>query len=111
MFGCASFQGTDATVYLDAFAMLRDRYLVPKRWFPRVKPQKVFHFAARLRRKPDMTRALRRMPPLLRSYLMMGGWVSDHAVVDVQMNTPHVFTGIEIRSIPATRKRLLRALS
>ena len=111
LFGCASFQGTDATVYLDAFAMLRDRYLVPKRWFPRVKAQKVFHFATRLRRKPDMTRALRRMPPLLRSYLMMGGWVSDHAVVDVQMNTLHVFTGIEIRSIPATRKRLLRALS
>jgi len=70
------------------------------------KPRKFFTF-----RKPDMTRALRRMPPLLRSYLMMGGWVSDHAVVDVQMNTLHVFTGIEIRSIPATRKRLLRALS
>ncbi|MBT4567722.1 MAG: ornithine-acyl-ACP acyltransferase, partial [Marinovum sp.] len=66
---------------------------------------------ARLRRKPDMRQALRRMPPLLRSYLMMGGWVSDHAVVDSQLNTLHVFTGIEIRSMPAARKRLLRALS
>jgi len=111
LFGCASFQGTDATAYLDAFAMLRDRYLAPKCWFPRVKAPKIFHFATRLRRKPDMTKALRRMPPLLRSYLMMGGWVSDHAVVDLQMNTLHVFTGIEIQSIPAARKRLLRALS
>ena len=111
LFGCASFQGTDATAYLDAFAMLCDRYLAPKCWFPRVKAPKIFHFATRLRRKPDMTKALRRMPPLLRSYLMMGGWVSDHAVVDLQMNTLHVFTGIEIQSIPAARKRLLRALS
>jgi putative hemolysin len=51
-----------------------------------------------------------RMPPLLRTYLMMGGWVSDHAVVDRQMNTLHVFTGLEIGAIPAARKRLLRAL-
>ncbi|MDA7550663.1 GNAT family N-acetyltransferase [Rhodobacteraceae bacterium] len=111
LFGCASFQGTDATAYLDAFAVLRDKYLAPKRWLPRVKAPRVFRFAARLRRKPDMRQALRKMPPLLRSYLMMGGWVSDHAVVDSQMNTLHVFTGIEIGSIPAVRKRLLQALS
>lgn len=111
LFGCASFQGTDTADYLDAFTMLRDKYLAPKRWLPRVKSPTVFRFAARLRRKPDMRQALRRMPPLLRSYLMMGGWVSDHAVVDSQLNTLHVFTGIEIRSMPAARKRLLRALS
>jgi hypothetical protein len=49
------------------------------------------------------------MPPLLRTYLMMGGWVSDHAVVDDHMNTLHVFTGVEIGAIPPVRKRLLRA--
>ena len=41
---------------------------------------------------------------------MMGGWVSDHAVVDRQMGTLHVFTGLEIGAIPESRKRLLRAL-
>jgi putative hemolysin len=50
------------------------------------------------------------MPPLLRSYLMMGGWVSDHAVVDRDLNTLHVFTGLEIRAIPEDRARLLRAV-
>jgi putative hemolysin len=50
------------------------------------------------------------MPPLLRTYLLMGGWVSDHAVVDRQLNTMHVFTGVEIGMIPAARKRLLRAV-
>jgi hypothetical protein len=41
----------------------------------------------------------------------MGGWVSDHAVIDRQMNTLHVFTGLEIAAIPPNRARLLRALA
>ncbi|NNE54267.1 MAG: GNAT family N-acetyltransferase [Sulfitobacter sp.] len=110
LFGCSSFAGVDTEAYLDAFAMLRARHLGPKRWLPRVKAPDVFRFAARLRRRPDARKAMLRMPPLLRTYLMMGGWVSDHAVVDHQMNTLHVFTGVEIGSIPAARKRLLRAL-
>ncbi len=111
LFGCSSFKGTDADPYLDAFAMLRDRHLAPKRFIPRPKAPKIFQFAQRLRRKPDLKQAQLRMPPLLRTYLMMGGWVSDHAVVDDHMNTLHVFTGLEIKAIPPARKRLLRAMS
>lgn len=111
LFGCSSFAGTETDDYLDAFAMLKHRHLAPKRWLPRVKAPHVFQFAARLRRKPDAKKAMLRMPPLLRTYLMMGGWVSDHAVVDQQMNTLHVFTGLEIGAIPPARKRLLRAIA
>ena len=110
LFGCSSFQCINATPYLDAFAMLKERHLAPEQWCPEVKAPSVFRFAERLRhRKPDAKQAMLRMPPLLRTYLMMGGWVSDHAVIDRQMNTLHVFTGLEIEAIPATRKRLLRA--
>lgn len=112
LFGCSSFHGTETETYLDAFAMLRERHLAPRRWWPRVKAPSVFRFAQRLRRhKPDLKLAMRHMPPLLRTYLMMGGWVSDHAVIDRHLNTLHVFTGVEIGAIPATRKRLLRALA
>jgi putative hemolysin len=110
LFGCSSFAGVETAQYHDAFAMLRARHLGPKRWLPRVKAPDVFRFAERLRRKPDVKKAMSRMPPLLRTYLLMGGWVSDHAVVDHQMNTLHVFTGLEIGAIPDSRKRLLRAL-
>lgn len=111
LFGCASFHGTDQNEYADSFAVLRDRHIAPKRWLPRVKAPNVFRFAQRLTGAPDMKQAMRRMPPLLKTYLMMGGWVSDHAVVDSHMNTLHVFTGVEIGSIPPARKRLLRALT
>ncbi|WP_170759539.1 GNAT family N-acetyltransferase [Ruegeria lacuscaerulensis] len=110
LFGCSSFAGTETSEYLDAFAMLKHRHLAPKRWLPRVKAPDVFRFAARLRRRPDSKKAMLRMPPLLRTYLTMGGWVSDHAVVDRHMNTLHVFTGLEIGAIPPARKRLLRTV-
>ncbi|MFC3571573.1 GNAT family N-acetyltransferase [Paracoccus simplex] len=110
LFGCSSFMGTDTQGYEDAFAMLRERHLAPKRWLPRVKAPQVFRFARALRlRKPDPRRAMAAMPPLLRSYLAMGGWVSDHAVVDRQLDTLHVFTGLEIGAIPPARAKLLRA--
>lgn len=109
--GCSSFHGTDAVYYADAFAMLRERHLAPKRWLPRIKAPNVFRFAERLRRKPDRTKALKRMPPLLKSYLTMGGWVSDHAVVDRDLNTLHVFTGLEIKAIPPARARALRSVA
>jgi putative hemolysin len=91
--------------------MLKERHLAPQRWLPRVKAPDVFRFARGLRRKPDAKRAMLTMPPLLRSYLAMGGWVSDHAVVDRDLNTLHVFTGLEIRALPEARARLLRGVA
>lgn len=112
LFGCSSFQGTEAARHADAFAVLRDRHIAPKRWLPRVKAPDVFRFARALRKfRPDPARAMLAMPPLLRTYLAMGGWVSDHAVVDHKLDTLHVFTGLEIRSIPEPRVRLLRAVA
>ena len=112
LFGCSSFIGTEPEEHAEAFAMLKECHLGPRRWLPRVKAPKVFRFARALRlRKPDPKLAMAAMPPLLRSYLAMGGWVSDHAVVDPALKTIHVFTGVEIRAIPPARKRLLRAVA
>ncbi|WBU55518.1 GNAT family N-acetyltransferase [Paracoccus sediminicola] len=112
LFGCSSFTGTDTQGYADTFALLKERHLAPRRWLPRVKAPKVFRFARALRRqKPDLKRAQAGLPPLLRSYLMMGGWVSDHAVVDDELGTLHVFTGLEIATIPAGRQKLLRGVA
>ncbi|MEO1239907.1 MAG: GNAT family N-acyltransferase [Pseudomonadota bacterium] len=107
LFGCSSFQGTDAKQYYDTFAMLRDRHIGPTRWLPRIKAPRVFEFARRLGKTADPKVGLRRMPPLLRTYLLMGGWVSDHAVVDRDLGTLHVFTGVEVSAIPPARRRSL----
>lgn len=110
LFGCSSFVGTEPEPHAEAFAMLREHHLAPRRWWPRVKAPMVFRFARALRLRPaDPRRAMAAMPPLLRSYLAMGGWVSDHAVVDPVLQTMHVFTGVEVRAIPDARKRRMRA--
>jgi putative hemolysin len=112
LFGCSSFEGVDAARHHDAFALLRARHIAPRRWLPRIKAPRVFPFGWRLRHvRPDPRRAFAALPPLLRSYLAMGGWVSDHAVVDPDLNTLHVFTGLEVRAIPPARARLLRAVA
>ncbi len=110
LFGCSSFEGTEAERYRDAFALLKKNHLAPRRWLPRVKAPRVFPFARRLRdARPDPRRAFLTLPPLLRGYLALGGWVSDHAVVDTDLNTLHVFTALEIAAIPPARARSLRA--
>jgi L-ornithine Nalpha-acyltransferase len=110
LFGCSSFAGTDAGCYRDTFGLMNTRHLGPERWRPGMKAPQTVLFAEDAAQGPDLRAAMLHMPPLLRTYLMMGGWVSDHAVIDRQMNTLHVFTGLEIDAIPEGRKRLLRGL-
>ena len=110
LFGCSSFEGADAEAHADALALLRARHIAPRRWLPRPKAAKIFRFGTLLRRKaPDPKRGMVRMPPLLRGYLSLGGWVSDHAVIDEDLNTLHVFTGVEIERVPHRMVRLLRS--
>ena len=112
LFGCSSFKGTDAREFRDAFALLGERHLAPKCWRPRVKAPRVFRFGRRRAGVvTDVRLALLRMPPLLRTYLAMGGWVSDHAVVDTELGTLHVFTGLEIGRIPPARAKALRLVA
>jgi putative hemolysin len=110
LFGCSSFAGCDPAPYDDAFALLRDGHAAPDAWRPGIAAPEVVSFAG-LAPMCDRARALRSLPGLLRSYLTMGGWVSDHAVIDRALGTLHVFTGLEIGRVPPARARLLRGVA
>ena len=105
MFGCSSFTGTDPGAHLAGFAMLKARFQAPERWAPGARAPEIFRFSKDMVAKPS----LRAVPPLLRTYLAMGGWVSDHAVIDRDLGTMHVFTGLEVSAVPTQRARALRA--
>jgi L-ornithine Nalpha-acyltransferase len=112
LFGCSSFVGTDPSLYADALAVLAAGHLAPERWKPSIKSANVVPLLQLTQsRKPDLPQAMRTMPPLLRSYISMGGWVSGHAVIDENLNTLHVFTGLEIAMIPPERARALRLIA
>lgn len=108
LFGCSSFAGADSTAHSQALAYLGHRHLAPPQWRPGKKPGQ----GVALPEIGEISdRAVSGIPPLLRTYLAMGGWVSDHAVPDSDLDTLHVFTGVEIDRIPAARARALRALA
>lgn len=94
LYGCSSFPA-------DGTGMMRlANRLAPDVWAPR--------------RKAAETQALSQvpgpLPSLLRSYLALGAAVSDHAVVDRDLGTLHVFTALPIASIPPPRARLLTGM-
>ncbi|WP_188676214.1 GNAT family N-acetyltransferase [Neptunicoccus cionae] len=107
MFGCSSFPGNDTAPYGAALALLHRRHLAPVKWAPRPKAAETRPLVSDDDHGPRDCRTP--MPSLLRTYLGMGGWVSDHAVIDRTLGTFHVFTGVEIAKIPQRRAELLRA--
>jgi L-ornithine Nalpha-acyltransferase len=111
LFGCSSFQGSDVAKHLDALSLLRAHVAQPQ-WAPLRRAAQVYSFAeANLAESRDARQGLQAMPSLLRTYLGMGGWVSDHAVIDDALDTLHVFTAVEIDRIPPARARLLRLIA
>jgi len=109
LIGCSSFRGVDPAPYHDVFALLHARHQAPSQLGPSVQAAEVWHYPAALAdHRLDLKQAQRLMPPLLRSYLMMGAWVSDHAVIDRNLGTLHVYTAVSIADVPHVRARLLR---
>ncbi len=110
LFGCSSFEGTDAARYADAFDLLAAQHLASDDQAPQSKAAQIVPYAQKATPVQDRRAALSQLPNLLKTYLTMGGWVSDHAVIDSQMNTLHVFTGLEIAAVPPARAAALRAI-
>lgn len=112
LFGCASFQGAQLALHRAALRWLSERHLAPDLWRPEVGRVEALAYARDLAGDAaDLAQAMAQMPPLLRTYLTMGGWVSDHAVVDRDLDTLHVFTAVEIAAIPPARARALREIA
>ncbi len=108
LFGCSSFDGAEPALHRDAMAHLARGYLAP----PALQPSVIAPESVDLRALAQHIPAHPpRLPSLLRTYLAMGAWVSDHAVIDRELNTLHVFTGLDVAAVPPARARALRALA
>lgn len=110
LFGCASFEGADPATHRAALALLGRDHLAPAAWAPGRGAPGTVDLAA-LGDQPDALAGRRAMPPLLRSYLAMGGWVGPHAVIDRALDTVQVFVAVDTARVPPARARALRALA
>lgn len=110
LFGCSSFDGADPNRHQVALALLRN-HLSPAQWAPRPQAAEIHRYSEATASPTLQREAIMGLPALLRTYLAMGGWVSDHAVIDRNLDTLHVFTAVEIDRIPPARARALRAVA
>jgi putative hemolysin len=90
MFGCASLHGTDPDALAPDLTYLYYNHLAP----PALRPRALPHRYVEMRRMPpgqlDPKRIQGQLPPLIKGYLRLGGFVGDGAVIDRQFNTTDV---------------------
>ncbi|MGE5268415.1 MAG: GNAT family N-acetyltransferase [Thiohalocapsa sp.] len=90
MFGCASLPGTDPDALKAPLSYLHHHHLAPPALRTRALPER---FVDMRRLDPaafDPIRTLAALPPLIKGYLRLGGFVGDGAVIDEQFNTTDV---------------------
>jgi len=87
MFGCASLPGTDPEKLATELSYLYEHHLAPPALRPRAKADRYIE----MRRVPvssfDPRRVNQMLPPLIKGYLRIGGFIGDGAVIDPQFNT------------------------
>ena len=102
MFGCASFPGADPTVHKIPLSYLYHHHLAPPALCTKALPNLYVDMKMLPREAFDPNDAFNTMkldprngsnslPPLIKGYVRVGGFVGDGAVIDHQFNTTDVF--------------------
>ncbi|MEA2779032.1 MAG: L-ornithine Nalpha-acyltransferase [Rhodospirillaceae bacterium] len=87
MFGCASLPGIDPKQHELALSYLFHNHLAPANLRPRALPDRYVDMQMLPREQIDARAALTQLPPLIKGYLRLGGFVGDGAVIDRQFHT------------------------
>ncbi|GAC1348020.1 MAG: GNAT family N-acetyltransferase [Acetobacteraceae bacterium] len=90
MFGCASLNGTDPDALAAELTYLYGHHLAPPALRPRALPERYVEMRRLDPAAIDVRRANQALPPLIKGYLRLGGFVGDGAVIDSQFNTVDV---------------------
>ncbi len=104
MFGCASLPGTDPDALAVELTYLYGHHLAPPALRPRALPDRYVDMRRMDVDLIDPRRANHMLPPLIKGYLRLGGFIGDGAVVDWQFNTTDV--AIIVKSDTVTDKYL-----
>jgi len=90
MFGCASLPGTDPDALATPLSYLHYYHLAPSALRPRALNERYIDMHRLSIGAIDPGRALVALPPLIKGYLRLGGFVGEGAVIDEQFNTTDV---------------------
>ncbi len=99
MIGCASLGGTDTSQLAHQLAYLHHHHLAPKDWRVVAHPEHCVEMDKVAAGALDAKRALKAIPPLVKGYLRLGGYVGEGAVIDHQFNTTDVLIILPVSAI------------
>jgi len=91
LFGCPSMPGTDPSQHAQAMSYLYHHHLAPPEIRVRALPSRYVKMNVLEPGSYDPRKALARVPPLIKGYLRLGGFVGDGAVIDPEFNSTDVF--------------------
>jgi putative hemolysin len=95
MFGCGSLPGTDPAAVATVLSYLHHFHLAPEAMRPRALDGRYVDMKLLPQHQVNPEAALNLLPPLLKGYIRLGGWVGDGAVIDHQFNTVDVCIVLE----------------
>ncbi len=90
MFGCASLPGTDPQALALPLSYLYHHHLAPPALRPKALPERRVDMRLMAASEIDPRAAISVLPPLIKGYLRLGGFIGDGAVIDHQFNTTDV---------------------
>ncbi len=90
LFGCASFHGTDPMEHANELSFLYHNNLAPEEYRPRALPDVYTKMDLVAPESIDTKSVLRNLPPLIKGYMRIGGYVGDGAYVDHDFGTTDV---------------------
>ncbi len=90
LFGCASFNGTDPKKHAMALSYLHHFHLAPEEICPRALDSRYVEMNLMPKEAIDVKETFSSLPPLIKGYLRLGGYIGAGAVIDHEYNTTDV---------------------
>ena len=87
LFGVASFHGTDPTEIAPALSLLHHDHLAPADLRVKALGESTIDMNLMPRDQIDQKDAMKQIPPLIKAYLRLGGFVGQDAYIDHDFNT------------------------
>ena len=87
LFGCASLHGNDLSRWAHSLSYLHHYHLAPPALRVKALPEMFINMNNHSLSEVDSRKALHSLPPLVKGYLRLGGFVGDGAVIDPEFNT------------------------